>query len=128
MVTANGYLCNHCNQQFDTKDKSIEHYENSHADKTDGQDFEASSSDANISENESSETDGSSGVESSDVQSADEEDFDLCDSNIVSNPKGKQTSYDSEEVKCSRKLVASYIDSLPHTKVSNRTIKLTKQL
>ncbi|XP_070490513.1 uncharacterized protein [Chironomus tepperi] len=131
LATVNGqFICNHCSEKFDVKEKAIEHLDKAHADQKEGVDFEASSSDASLNENESSETEGSSGVESSDIQSANEEeenDNEMCESNNVSNSKGRKSYNDSQEIKNGRKVIGSYAESYHNVKISNRTIKLTKE-
>jgi len=131
LATVNGqFICNHCSEKFDVREKAIEHLDKAHADQKEGVDFEASSSDASINENESSETEGSSGVESSDIQSAneDEEQNEMCDSINVSHSKGKKSYSDSQEIKNGRRIIGPYAESYHNVRISTRTIKLIKEL
>lgn len=131
LATVNGqFICNHCNEKFDEKEKAIEHLDKSHADQKEGGDFEASSSDASINEDESSETEGSSGVESIDIQSIneDENENELAESINFSNSKGRKSQSDSQEIKNGRKVIGPYAESYHNVKISTKTIKLTKEL
>ncbi|CAH1729991.1 unnamed protein product [Chironomus riparius] len=131
LATVNGqFICNHCGEKFDVKEKAIEHLDKAHADQKEGVDFEASSSDASLNENESSETEGSSGVESSDVQSAnevEEPDNEMSESINVSNSKGRKSYNDSQEIKNGRRVIGPYAESYHSVRISTRTIKLTKE-
>lgn len=131
LATVNGqFICNHCSEKFDEKEKAIKHLDKVHADQKEGRDFEASSSDASINENESSETDGSSGVESSDIQSAneDENENEMTESIYISNSKGRKSYSESQEIKNGRKVIGPYAESFHNVKISTWIIKLTKAL
>jgi hypothetical protein len=89
-----------------------------------GDDYEFSSSDASVNE-ESSETEGSSGEEESDIETEDNDDnFD--DSSLIFSRKGKATIFDSQELKQSRKVTSSYLETFQREKFYKSSLKWTK--
>ncbi|KAG5672535.1 hypothetical protein PVAND_002657 [Polypedilum vanderplanki] len=87
-----------------------------------------SSSAASLHDESSDETEGSSGVESSDIETVDENDDDNDDSINNSYRKGKPTVADTEELKTSRKLVSTYVESFQKLNITSKTIPWTKNI